>query len=110
MSNIWMVHHNTNLAVNQNTMNYENWNIREVTQNDYIQNITSYRDWTITINENAGLSKYELKQNSNTYKYVINENSTSTKECSICLSKFKEHEDVSLLKCLHLFHKNCVEC
>ena len=31
------------------------------------------------------------------------------KECSICLEKFTQNEEISLLTCKHQFHKQCVE-
>lgn len=29
--------------------------------------------------------------------------------CSICLDPYKEGDDVSILKCSHIFHKNCIQ-
>jgi hypothetical protein len=29
--------------------------------------------------------------------------------CSICLDSYKEGDDVSILKCNHIFHKNCIQ-
>ena len=42
----------------------------------------------------------------NTRKYKKSDESTSTK-CSICLLAFEEDEDISELKCGHIFHTEC---
>lgn len=30
-------------------------------------------------------------------------------ECSICADKYKNNDEIAILKCDHLFHKNCLE-
>jgi hypothetical protein len=35
-------------------------------------------------------------------------NSEKDKECSICLSEFKNDDNISITKCSHIFHHNCI--
>ena len=43
--------------------------------------------------------KYIIKN----YKFSFNQNN-----CSICLEKFLEKDNITYLPCLHLFHENCI--
>ncbi|KAK9675527.1 hypothetical protein RND81_11G012800 [Saponaria officinalis] len=46
-------------------------------------------------------------------KFALDDNETRNSseiiECCVCLSKFKEDEEVSELNCKHFFHKKCLE-
>ena len=30
-------------------------------------------------------------------------------KCSICLEKYKLHDDIAMTNCLHLFHRHCID-
>ncbi|KAL3631293.1 hypothetical protein CASFOL_024277 [Castilleja foliolosa] len=42
------------------------------------------------------------------YKYVV-EDSRDSVECSVCLSKIDEDDEVRELRCDHFFHRDCLD-
>ena len=39
----------------------------------------------------------------------INDPKIDEKKCSICMTKFADDDDISILKCNHIFHEDCIK-
>lgn len=62
-----------------------------------------------SFNEQPVLNRTDSFINFNSEKYINMKNKNiENKNCSICISDFIDEDDVSLTKCNHLFHNNCL--
>ena len=60
---------------------------------------------TYTTPNNIILKKFPIITTSNLNYYNI----LKHKKCAICLSKYKKKNNIIILKCLHLYHVNCID-
>ncbi|XP_041005466.1 E3 ubiquitin-protein ligase RHA2B-like [Juglans microcarpa x Juglans regia] len=50
-----------------------------------------------------------IEENNPTTRYAKRLRTNQQTECAVCLSEFKEDEEIRKLKCKHIFHKDCLD-
>lgn len=50
-----------------------------------------------------------IEENNPTTRYTKILKTDQQTECAVCLSEFKEDEEIRKLKCPHIFHKDCLD-
>ena len=78
-----------NVEVENNTGN------TNIIENNIIHPILNQNNITSIINNNSFIYK-----NSDTSDHI---------ECSICLDEMNDDQDIRRLRCLHIFHSNCID-
>ena len=86
---------NNNNIYNNNNRNYNNNNRINSNRNNYNRNNNNNNNRNINNNNNNnGISKYTK---------------CDQIQCTICLERFKEGENIRRLECLHIYHINCIK-
>ena len=89
---------NININYREEYLNYreEYLNFREIFENE---NNFDFEDIKIT------LSEYEFN---NLDSVILDESVLISKDCSICLDRLQLSNNLIILKCKHIYHKNCI--
>ena len=63
----------------------------------------------ITIKDDERKNLKYLKYSELTEDYCIKNNIIKTTECTFCLDKFNDDDNILVTKCKHIFHKCCID-
>ncbi|XP_061375789.1 probable E3 ubiquitin-protein ligase XERICO [Gastrolobium bilobum] len=69
---------------------------------------TTSTSYSPNMDQESHESSRERRVSITHYKSLCN-NTTTTVECCVCLSRFQANQEVSELPCKHFFHKGCLD-
>lgn len=85
-------------------------NMENMFQDMRSQILDDFDDYMVQYAMDASLREVPIELKTEKYKCIKDNDDICNKEtCSICLENYNDDSDVCILKCKHMFHRDCIK-